>query len=619
MLKPEADVRTTAPAADGPAALEIRDLSVSFRTSSGDVDAVRGVDITVRSGTTHAIVGESGSGKSVTMMGVLGLLPEEAQVSGSIRYLGKELVDAAPAELRAVRGAEIGVIFQDPLSSLNPVMTVGAQILESMTAHRGTAAGATWKRAAELLAEVGIPEAERRVKEYPHQFSGGMRQRVMIAMALAAEPRVLIADEATTALDVTVQAQILRLVQRITAERSMTTIWISHDLGVVAQIADDITVMQSGRVVERGSCHDIFAAPREAYTIALLESMPRLDAPLRELPPRATATGTAAVDVRDLEVAYQVKRGLRTGNRLVRAVDDVSLEIAAGETVGLVGESGSGKSTFARALLGLEPMRHGTVHLAGQDVAGARRASLSALRRNAQMVFQDPSSSMNPGLSVQEIVTEPLLINHRMSASGRRARAAELLELVELDPQLARRHPHQLSGGQRQRVAIARALSLEPSLLVCDEPVSALDVTVQTQILGLLRRLQADLGVSLLVISHDLAVIRDIAHRVAVMYLGKIVEVGDREAIFGSPQHPYTRALLGAVPTPDPTKRFPPTPLQGDPPSPLSPPPGCRFHSRCPAAVIGRCDTTVPTLTAWTPTHDVACVRLGEPELTRQT
>lgn len=618
MLNPEADVRSTA-VADSPAALEISGLNVAFHSGGEEIRAVRDVNISVRAGTTHAIVGESGSGKSVTMMSVLGLLPDSAHVSGSIRYQGAELVGATDAQLRAVRGAEIGVIFQDPLSSLNPVKTVGAQILESMTAHGGTSTRATWKRAAELLAEVGIPEADRRVREYPHQFSGGMRQRVMIAMTLAAEPQVLIADEATTALDVTVQAQILKLVQRITAQRSMTTIWISHDLGVVAQIADEITVMQSGRVVEHGSCVDIFTDPQEPYTIELLRSMPRLDAPLRELAPQKAVTETAAVDVRNLEVAYQTKRGLRGANRLVRAVDDVSLVINSGETVGLVGESGSGKSTFARALLGLEPTRHGTVQLAGQDMIGAKRASLSALRRNAQLVFQDPSSSMNPGLSVQEIVTEPLLINHRMSAPDRRVRAAELLELVELDPQLARRYPHQLSGGQRQRIAIARALSLEPSLLVCDEPVSALDVTVQTQILDLLRRLQADLGISLLVISHDLAVIRDIAHRVAVMYLGKIVEIGDRAAIFDSPQHPYTRALLAAVPTPDPTRRTPPAPLQGDPPSPLSPPPGCRFHTRCPVAVLGRCDTTVPGLTPSAPGHDVACVRLGEPELERQT
>lgn len=615
MLNPEADAYSTTALAHRPVALEITGLSVSFHTGGEEIHAVRDVSINVRAGTTHAIVGESGSGKSVTMMSVLGLLPTEARVTGSIRYQGAELVNGTDAELRAVRGAEIGVIFQDPLSSLNPVKTVGAQILESMTAHRGTAARATWKRAAELLAEVGIPEAERRVKEYPHQFSGGMRQRVMIAMVLAAEPKVLIADEATTALDVTVQAQILKLVQRITAERSMTTIWISHDLGVVAQIADEITVMQSGRVVEHGTCVDIFANPQEQYTSELLRSMPRLDAPLRELPTPSTAAAAASVEVRDLEVAYQMKRSLRGGDRVVRAVDGVSLSIGAGETLGLVGESGSGKSTFARALLGLEPTRHGTVRVAGNDIVGAKRASLSALRRNAQLVFQDPSSSMNPGLPVREIVTEPLLINHRMSASDRRTRAAELLELVELDPQLASRYPHQLSGGQRQRVAIARALSLEPSLLVCDEPVSALDVTVQTQILELLRRLQADLGISLLVISHDLAVIRDIAHRVAVMYLGKLVEVGDRAAIFDSPQHPYTRALLAAVPVPDPRRRTPPTPLQGDPPSPLAPPAGCRFHTRCPAAVLGRCDAAVPALRPRAPRHDVACVRLGESDL----
>lgn len=535
--------------------LDIRDLHVSFRVGATVVEAVRGVDLAVARGATHAVVGESGSGKSVTMMSALGLHGEGATVRGSIRLDGRELVGLPEPAMRHVRGAEIGVIFQDPLSSLNPVKTVGAQILEAMRAHRATASKATKARVVELLDEVGIPDPEVRARQYPHQFSGGMRQRVMIAMALSAEPQVLIADEATTALDVTVQAQILRLVQRITAERDMTTIWISHDLGVVAQIADQVTVMQHGRVVEAAGCRSIFAHPKQQYTIDLLASVPRLDTPMRELPEPDHSAPAPAVAVEGLEVGYRVRSGRLGRSDFHCAVNKVSFSLAPGETLGLVGESGSGKSTLVRALLGLELPREGVIRHHGTAVGAADRSALKQLRRTSQMVFQDPSSSMNPGLNVREIVTEPLLINRSSSRKERHTRAAELLELVELPADFADRHPHQLSGGQRQRVAIARALSLSPSLLICDEPVSALDVSVQTQILQLLRRLQDELGISMLIISHDLAVIRDIAHRVAVMKQGSIVEMGDRQAIFDNPQHPYTKSLLAAVPVPDPCRR----------------------------------------------------------------
>ncbi|TDE12182.1 ABC transporter ATP-binding protein [Jiangella asiatica] len=657
--------------------LAIRELTVTFRTGGRDVYAVRGVDLSVAEGETLAVVGESGSGKSVTMMAALGLLPDNAEVSGSIRLGDRELLAMEERALRSVRGAEIGVVFQDPMSSLNPVHTVSRQIAEAIRAHSDVSRAAAHARAVELLGEVGIPDAKGRADDYPHQFSGGMRQRVMIAMALACGPRVLVADEPTTALDVTVQAQIVDLVDRIRAERGMSVIWISHDLGVVAQIADRVTVMYAGRVIEQGSCADLFDAAVHPYTARLLRAMPRLDAvagaELEVIPgslpdpeaqpegcvfaPRCDHTldqcaaarpallplvaggrhavachragdrlthsqppglvggapahersaGQIVVALDDLRVHYWGRGSWRRAAAPVRAVDGVTLGLERGRTLGLVGESGSGKSTLARALLGLEKTSGGTVAFGGQVLHTMSAAGLRKLRCTAQLVFQDPSASMNPALRVEDVVSEPLRINRRGSVAEQRARAGELLEIVELPRELGRRFPHQLSGGQRQRVAIARALALDPQVLVCDEPVSALDVSVQAQIITLLSRLQAELGLSLLVISHDLAVIRTIAHRVAVMYLGQIVELGSRDDVFGGPRHPYTRGLLDAVPIPDPHRRSRPVPLAGDPPSPVAPPPGCRFHERCAFARPGLCDTTPPPLEQQRPGHWTAC------------
>ncbi|WP_053204311.1 ABC transporter ATP-binding protein [Jiangella muralis] len=696
-------------AASAPAGAEllaIRDLRVTFRAAGRDVHAVRGADLSVAEGETLAVVGESGSGKSVTMMAALGLLPENAEVSGSIRLRGRELLAMDERALRSVRGAEIGVIFQDPMSSLNPVHTVSRQIAEAIRAHADVSRGAAHARSVELLGEVGIPDPRTRADDYPHQFSGGMRQRVMIAMALACGPRVLVADEPTTALDVTVQAQIVDLVDRIRRDRGMAVIWISHDLGVVAQLADRVTVMYAGRVVEQGPCADLFDAAVHPYTAGLLRAMPRLDAPAgsplevipgslpdpetqpegcvfaprcdhahdpcaaarpallplaaggghavachrsgelsavvgRPLPARvgptlragtdnvrshdapaaappaaappaaapapAAATPPVVVALEELRVHYRGRGSWRRAAAPVRAVDGVTLDLEHGRTLGLVGESGSGKSTLARALLGLEQPSGGTVAFGGRVLDSMSAAGLRDLRRTAQMVFQDPAASMNPALRVEDVVGEPLRINRRGSAAEQRARAAELLEVVELPRELGRRYPHQLSGGQRQRVAIARGLALDPQVLVCDEPVSALDVSVQAQIITLLSRLQAELGLSLLVISHDLAVIRTIAHRVAVMYLGRIVELGGRDDVFGRPRHPYTRGLLDAVPVPDPHRRSRPAPLAGDPPSPVAPPPGCRFHERCAFARPGLCDTTPPPLEEQRPGHWTAC------------
>ncbi|SDS56332.1 ABC transporter ATP-binding protein [Jiangella sp. DSM 45060] len=717
----------TASAPAGAELLAIRDLRVTFRAGRAvgrDVHAVRGADLSVAEGETLAVVGESGSGKSVTMMAALGLLPENAEVAGSIRLRGRELLAMDERALRSVRGAEIGVIFQDPMSSLNPVHTVSRQISEAIRAHADVSRGAAHARAVELLGEVGIPDPRTRADDYPHQFSGGMRQRVMIAMALACGPRVLVADEPTTALDVTVQAQIVDLVDRIRRDRGMAVIWISHDLGVVAQLADRVTVMYAGRVVEQAPCADLFTAAVHPYTAGLLRAMPRLDAPagsqlevipgglpdpetqpegcvfaprcdhahdpcaaarpallplaaggghavschrsgelsagggglsaggggpravvagplparvgptLRAgtdnvrardasaadapaadapapaaagLPADAAAPSPVVVALEDLRVHYRGRSSWRRPAAPVRAVDGVSLELERGRTLGLVGESGSGKSTLARALLGLEQPSGGTVAFGGRVLDSMSAAGLRELRRTAQMVFQDPAASMNPALRVEDVVAEPLRINRRGTAAEQRARAAELLEVVELPRELGRRYPHQLSGGQRQRVAIARGLALDPEVLVCDEPVSALDVSVQAQIITLLSRLQVELGLSLLVISHDLAVIRTIAHRVAVMYLGQIVELGGRDDVFGRPRHPYTRGLLDAVPVPDPHRRSRPAPLAGDPPSPVAPPPGCRFHERCAFARPGLCDTTPPPLEEQRPGHWTAC------------
>ncbi|MFZ5869645.1 MAG: dipeptide ABC transporter ATP-binding protein [Actinomycetota bacterium] len=665
------------------ALLDIADLRVSFDTRAGRLWAVRGVDLRVAQGETLAVVGESGSGKSVTMMAALGLLPDNADVTGSVRFAGKELTTLPDRDLRAVRGREIGVVFQDPMSSLNPVHTVGHQIAESLRVHAGQSARQATTRAVELLDEVGIPDAGRRAGDYPHHFSGGMRQRVMIAMALACRPRLLIADEPTTALDVTVQAQIVELVQRLQRDHGMGVVWITHDLGVVAQMADRVTVMYGGRVVETSDCADLYGAPAHPYTVGLLTAVPSLESPaanvLTEIPgappdplslppgcsfsprcplaeercveerpellavsgqrgdrlsacwriadtlagravphrppmaaPEATARGDGGrlLEVEDLKVHFGSRSLPWRRHPPVRAVDGVSLDLAVGETVGLVGESGSGKSTLGRCLVGIERPTEGTVRVGGDDVA---RTSGREVRRRVQMVFQDPASSMNPSLTVGEVVAEPLRINRIGTRAERRERVRELLGLVELPADCVGRHPHEFSGGQRQRIAIARALALDPSLVVCDEAVSALDVSVQAQVVNLLRRLQTELGLGLLFIAHDLAVVRNIADRVAVMYLGRIVELGTREDVYERPRHPYTRALLDAVPVADPRRRREHRPLSGDLPSPTSPPTGCRFSTRCPVAVRGLCDVEEPQLRTAPSGHLVAC-HLAEPD-----
>jgi peptide/nickel transport system ATP-binding protein len=564
--------------------LRVRDLAVSFEGEDGATRAVDGVSLDVAAGEVVALVGESGCGKSVTALSLVGLLgAPNAVVSGSATYDGQELIGAPEDELRRLRGEQLAMVFQDPLSSLNPVLRVGDQIAEQIRAHRAVGRAEARERTIELLRRVEIPDPERRVDAYPHELSGGMRQRVMIAMALSCEPRILLADEPTTALDVTVQAQILELIRALRAETGAGVLLITHDFGVVAELADRVAVMDAGRIVEQGAVEEIFERPQDEHTRRLLAAVPRIDGP----PPRrpspaerlaraaeragaaeARGSGAPGAGGRDgqaaaapllaldgLEVEYPARgRRLRGGERPTRAVAGVTLTIEPGETVGLVGESGSGKSTLARAAVRLLDPTGGSVAFAGRDITRARRRELDALRPELQIVFQDPYGSLNPRKRVRDIVGLPLRL-HGVGKEEAARRVDGLLERVGLRPEHADRWPHEFSGGQRQRIGIARALALEPRLVVLDEPVSALDVTVQAQILTLLDELQRELGLAYLFISHDLGVIRRVADRVAVMRAGELVEIAPADEIYARPAHPYTAELLAAVPLPDPRRR----------------------------------------------------------------
>jgi len=534
------------------ALLTVEDLRVSFNTQSGRVQAVDGISFELAPGEVLAIVGESGSGKSVTAQTILGLTRSpNAEISGSARLGEQELLRASESELRGVRGARVAMVFQDPMTSFNPVYKIGWQIAEAIRAHDGKASKSeAHERAIELLDSVGIPDAAQRVDDYPHEFSGGMRQRAMIAMALALEPEILIADEPTTALDVTVQAQILALLERLNRERGLATILITHDLGVVAEVADRVLVMHNGLIVERGELDQIFYAPVDPYTRKLLDAVVRLDA----APPlRPGREGEPLLEVTDLVKHFPVKRGLL--NRevdQVRAVDGVSLSVRKGETLGLVGESGSGKSTLSRTILQLLAPTSGSVHFEGQEIAGLSRRAMRPLRRQIQMVFQDPYASLNPRKRIGQIVGEPLHVQGEASGAELRREVQELLDRVGLSAEHYDRYPHEFSGGQRQRIGIARALALRPKLIVADEPVSALDVSIRAQILDLLSELQAEFGLTYIFVAHDIGVVRHVSDRIAVMYRGKIVEEGPADAVCERPQDAYTKALLAAVPIPDP-------------------------------------------------------------------
>ena len=566
--------------------LDVRDLSVSFQTQDGLVEAVKKLSFSVAPGECLGLVGESGSGKSQTVLAAMGLTAANGKVDGSILFDGVEMNGLDRKQLNEIRGARISLIFQDPLTSLTPHMTVGAQMAEVLARHKNLKGRAADQRIVEWLERVRIPEARRRLHQFPHELSGGMRQRVMIAAAMLCEPQVLLADEPTTALDVTVQAQVLDLMDELKKETGAGLVLITHDMGVIARMADRVVVMRHGEAVERGEVDQVFAAPQHAYTRMLLEAMPRMDRtdrggrPAIGSPPSLEIKPILEVD--DLHVTFPVLvPGGLFGKRVpLRAVDGVSFTLRPGETMGVVGESGCGKSTLARGVLRLLDPSAGSVAWLGRDIAKASRKEVQPLRQELQIVFQDPLASLDPRTTIGQSISEPLTVfRPDVDAKGREAAAREMMERMGLDPSMVNRYPHELSGGQNQRVGIARAMILRPKLVVCDEAVSALDVSVQAQILDLLIDLQKEFGLAMMFISHDLSVVREICHRVMVLYLGRVVEMASRDELFENPRHPYTRALLSAVPSPDPVaeRSRVRVKLVGDLPSPLDPRASLRF------------------------------------------
>ncbi|MBN0040345.1 ABC transporter ATP-binding protein [Cellulosimicrobium cellulans] len=544
-----------APAArQGSPVLTVRNLGVDFYVDKAWYPAATDVSYDLHSGEVLAIVGESGSGKSQSSLALLGLLPPNGRARGSAKLGDRELIGMSHGSLRHVRGKEISMIFQEPMTALNPVYTVGFQIVETIRTHFNVGPADAKERAVELLRLVEIPEPERRFDAYPHQLSGGQRQRAMIAQALACDPKLLVADEPTTALDVTVQAEILKLLRDLRYRVDAAIILITHDMGVVADMADSIMVMKDGQVVERGTSAEIFGAPKHPYTIRLLEAVPHLGS-TREatmVTDRVPAAGAAdrplVLDARDMVIEYPGRRR----QAAFRAVDEVSVQIHQGEVLGLVGESGSGKTTIGRAAVGLLPVTGGSLEIVGRNMVGATTKDLKPLRTEVGIVFQDPGSSLNPRLPIGESIGEPLMLHKGVKGKELSREVERLLDQVELPRAMRNRYPHELSGGQRQRVGIARALSLEPKLLVADEPTSALDVSVQAKVLDLFTDLQREHGFACLFISHDLAVVEMLSDRIAVMHKGKLVEVGETAQIVHAPEHPYTQRLLAAVPVPDP-------------------------------------------------------------------
>ena len=689
MTSPLKERRTKA----GDRVLEVRDLHVTFPSEAGPVKAVRGLSFDLAKGEAMALVGESGSGKSVTSLAIMGLHPPTTRITGSVKLHGTELLGNSDAQMSLLRGRDMAMVFQDPLSALTPVYTVGDQIVETILTHYDVPRVQAWDRAIELLDLVGIPNPTLRVKSFPFEFSGGMRQRVMIAMAIANDPDVIIADEPTTALDVTIQAQILEVLKKAQQETGAAIILITHDLGVVAGMSDRVTVMYAGRPVEQGSVDDIFYRPRMPYTIGLLGTVPRLDetsktalpvlegnppsvvdlppgcpfvprCPMavdacRTIEPELLRTGDdghvaachrvedviagnlshadifptpelatselesvpreqrqIVIEVDGLKRHYPLMKGAiyRRQVGTVHAVDGIDLEVREQETLGLVGESGCGKTTTLMEILSLGRPTAGTIEVLGKDTSRLNRAERKALRRDLQVVFQDPMASLDPRMPIYDIIAEPMGV-HGFSKAVIQQRVGELLTLVGLEPSHASRYPQHFSGGQRQRIGIARALSLEPKVIALDEPVSALDVSIQAGIINLLDDLKARLGLSYLFVAHDLAVVRHIADRVAVMYLGSIVEIGAVDEVYSSPVHPYTQALLSAIPIPDPdTERSRERiMLTGDLPSPADPPSGCKFRTRCqlyavlPESQREKCREEPPALTSFGPDHQAAC------------
>nr|WP_246740998.1 ABC transporter ATP-binding protein [Mesorhizobium sp. NZP2298] len=539
--------------------LDIAGLSVSVRGEDGEREVVSDLSLTLARGETLCIAGESGSGKSMTALAIMQLLPQPAAriSSGTIRLGDSELTDLDERQMRRIRGDRIAMIFQEPMTSLNPVLSIGRQLTESIEAHTSLSQAEARQRAIEALKAVRISEAESRLKQFPHELSGGMRQRVMIAMALALKPDVLIADEPTTALDVTVQGEVLELLRDLQRQHGTSVILITHDMGVVAEMADRVIIMRHGRMVEEGKASDIFARPRADYTRELLAAVPRIGSGVVRQKSRDAQTLTPAnvAEVKELHVRFDLRGGVfGRVNRRVHAVEGVSFSIAPNETLALVGESGCGKSTTAKALAGLVPYS-GDIVVGGRNLSGLGRDERKAVRRDVQMIFQDPFASLDPRMRVGDLVAEPLVIHGIASKDERRERVAALFDRVGLSADQMELYPHEFSGGQRQRVCIARALALRPKLIIADESVSALDVSVQARVLDLLKELQREFGVAYLFISHDMAVVENISDRVAVMYLGQIVEMGTRDQVFSNPRHPYTKRLIEAVPVPDPARR----------------------------------------------------------------
>jgi oligopeptide/dipeptide ABC transporter ATP-binding protein len=570
----------------GDRVLRVENLNVRFNTPHGEVAAVNDFSLEVHRGECVAVVGESGAGKSQAFLATLGLLASNSRVTGQAVFGSLGLIGQSRAHLDRVRGARIGTVFQDPMTSLTPHIVVGDQVAEPIVRHLQVSWGEARSRAISLLQRVHVTDAPRRMTQYPHELSGGMRQRVMIAIALACTPDLLIADEPTTALDVTIQAQILALLAELKRERGMAMVLITHDFGVVAGLADRVAVMRSGGIVELDSVRAVMKTPRHPYTQSLLRAMPRME----EAPRVSSAVADSSVptlSVKQLKVQFPVAQGWFARPALLRAVDDVSFDLRPGEALGIVGESGCGKSTLARAALLLLRPTSGQIVWMGRSLHGLTNRDLKPLRRDLQIVFQDPLASLDPRMTVGEIVAEPLRLHRPELDSGERALAvADILMRVDLSADLAGRYPHELSGGQGQRVGIARAMVLRPRLLVCDEPVSALDATVQEQIVTLLMDLKREYGMSILFVSHNLAVVRRLCDRVMVLYLGRVMELAPAEQLYTCPLHPYTRDLLAAVPIPDPDLQ--PARLSrvlpGEPPSPLEPPSGCVYRTRCPHA-----------------------------------